>query len=98
MAANHKLTKVIAGRVISDATAAPNGTLIAFSDGSKMSIKTAGGSVVTVPGGAVIDKVRQQGTELDLDCRDGKSVKIPLAEATSSVMLRNAAGALEYAD
>ena len=45
-----------------------------------------------------IEKVRQKGTELSLDLQGGKSVTIHTVEATSSVMLRDKAGKLEYAD
>ena len=48
--------------------------------------------------GKKIKKVRQKGTEFDLDLEDGTTWTIHLAEATSSVMLRDQAGKLEYAD
>ena len=48
--------------------------------------------------GGKILKVRQGGTELNLDLEDGTTLKIITAEETSSVMLRNKAGGLEYAD
>jgi hypothetical protein len=43
-------------------------------------------------------KVRQQGTELALDCADGSTLLIPLAEASASVMVRAHDHTLEYAD
>ena len=48
--------------------------------------------------GKKIKKVRQKGCELALDLEDGITWTVALAEATSSVMLRDAAGKLEYAD
>lgn len=45
-----------------------------------------------------VRNVRQGGTELDLDLEGGSTVKIVTAEETSSVMLRDKAGKLEYAD
>lgn len=43
-------------------------------------------------------KVRRQDTDLALDLEGGSSAAIKLAEATSSVMLRDKAGKMEYAD
>ena len=48
-------------------------------------------------GGKVV-KVRQQGTEMAFDLEGGSTVTIQTAGATSSVMLRDKAGKLEYAD
>jgi hypothetical protein len=42
--------------------------------------------------------VRQKGTEFDLEFVDNSKAKITLAEETSSVMLRDKAGEMEYAD
>jgi len=48
--------------------------------------------------GKKVKAVRQKATEFDLDFADGTSAAITLAAETSSVMLRNEAGQLEYAD
>jgi hypothetical protein len=45
-----------------------------------------------------VKAVRQKATEFDLDFVDNSTAKITLAAETSSVMLRNKAGELEYAD
>ena len=45
-----------------------------------------------------IANVHQGGPELDFDLEGGATVTIQTAEATSSVMLRDRAGKLEYAD
>jgi hypothetical protein len=45
-----------------------------------------------------VDKVRQSGTVMNLDFKDGSSAEIKLAEATSSVMLRDKDDNMEYAD
>jgi hypothetical protein len=42
--------------------------------------------------------VRQSSETIAFDLDSGSTLQIPLAEATSCVMLRNAKGALEYAD
>ncbi len=95
---NRKLTPIIAGRTIK-AVAQNDGALnVTFSDGSNMRIKTDS----EVPAGQMVGRtvkaVRQGGTEMDLDMQDGTSAAITLAEETSSVMLRDAGGELEYAD
>ena len=45
-----------------------------------------------------IDKVRQEGSTLHLDFTDGSTVQIMLAVPTSSVMVRDRDGKLEYTD
>ena len=45
-----------------------------------------------------IEKVRQEGATLHLDFADGSTMQILLAGATSSVMVRDKDGKLEYAD
>lgn len=97
MASNHKLTGVIAGRTISG-TGNSNDTLtIHFTDKSTMSVKTSGSSNSASTGGA-IKEVLQQGTTLTLEFDGGSTLDIPLAEATSSVIVRGADDALQYAD
>ena len=98
MHANLKLTKVIAGRTIS-ATSRTDGVLtITFGDGSTMKVKTAPASPGPEAAGGKVLKVRQEGTNLSLDLEGGKNIAIQTAEATSSVLLRDGAGKLEYAD
>ena len=96
MAANHKLTGVIKGRMIASTSSQGNTLLIDFTDGSKMTIKAAGSTNAASSG--TIDKVRQQGTELDLDFEDGSTLKITTAEATSCVIVRDKNGVMDYAD
>ena len=73
-----------------------NGVLqIKFDDGSVLKIKTGAPFKDSITG-KTVKAVRQKATELDLDFTDGTSAKIILAEQTSSVMLRDKAGALEY--
>ena len=97
MASNHKLTGVLQGRVISGTSNANDLLTITFSDGSTMTVKTAGSSNSASTGGA-IKAVRQQDTTLSLDFEDGGSLTILTAESTSSVMVRDKSHALEYAD
>ena len=45
-----------------------------------------------------IEKVRQEDTTLHLDFADGSTMQISLAGPTSSVIVRDKDGKLEYAD
>ena len=98
MALNRKLTPLIAGRTVKSAVQADTVLSIGFGDGSTLRIKTAGAGAVAIPASGTVKTVRQKADVLTLDFADGSSAEIKLAEATSSVMLRNGAGALEYAD
>ena len=99
MASNQKLTKTIAGRTIAATAQEPGLLTVTFADGSVMKVKTTPASTNTaVNSGAAIKKVRQKGTTLNLDLEDGSTFGVQTAEATSSVMLRDQAGKLEYAD
>jgi hypothetical protein len=107
MAANRKLTPLLARRTLQSTTS--EGTLLKlhFADGSVLTIMTPD----TVPPDSAPDsapsqhrapltvkKVRQSRTFLQLDFDDDSTLAVPLAEPTSSVMLRAANGTLEYAD
>ncbi len=98
MHSNQKLTKIIVGRTISGTSQAEGLLAITFDDGSTMKVKTAPANTNIAATGGRVAKVRQEGTELDLDLEGGTTVKINTAEETSSVMLRDKAGKLEYAD
>jgi hypothetical protein len=97
MSANHKLTALLKGRVVNETGNADGRMTISFTDGSKMTVKTAGSTNSGATGGTV-KAVRQQGTELNLDLEEGGTLTIPTAEASSCVMVRHKSGALEYAD
>ncbi len=95
---NRKLTPIIAGRSIKEATQRDGALNVTFGDGSNMRIKVGALAPTQQLAGRTVKSVRQGGTEMDLDMQDGTSVAISLAEETSSVMLRDAGGELEYAD
>ncbi len=97
MASNHKLTGIIKGRTIQRTQNQGGALLISFTDGSSMKVKTGGNSNSASTGGTIA-AVRQQDTTLDLDFVGGGTMEIALAEATSSVMLRDKDGLMEYAD
>ncbi len=98
MAANHKLTNIIKGRTIKAASVGDSTFSITFNDSSTMKIKVAAQIPSDALHGQTIKGVRQSGTTLNLDFTDGSAAQITLAEATSSVMLRDSADKMEYAD
>jgi len=100
MSINHKLTHVIQGRSIGSMTQEEGKLHVTFGDGSIMTIKTGAGAATTDIAGSVVDHTEQDVTPpaLHLKFTGGTSWSTPLAEATSCVMLRNAAGKLEYVD
>ena len=98
MALNRKLTPVLAGRTVQSVSQENNMLWITFADGSVMKVKTsAGGSNEAITGRAV-NRVRQAGNTMNIDFADGTSLAVALAEPTSSVMLRDKNGVMEYAD
>ena len=98
MAANNKLTKILKGRTVQNVSVGDNRLTVEFHDGSKLSVKIGDGETSGTPVGLTVKGVRQKDTSLNLDFTDGSVQTVPLAEETSSVMLRDANGALEYAD
>jgi len=101
MAANKKLTAVIAGRSLISVERAPSQSMLRFDDGSAMSVRTAasgaaGADTAALP--ARVAKVRQDPTTLTLDLEGGGSISIATAEAVSCVMVRSRDQSLEYAD
>ena len=98
MAANKKLTPILAGRTVSSVSQVENLLSISFSDGSTMRIKTAGQSGGLELQDRRVQKVRQTGIVMNLDFEDGSTAEIALAEAMACVMLRDGQGVLEYAD
>jgi len=97
MTSNHKLTGILQGRTITKVRISPGALAIGFGDGSTMIVRTGSDGPNTTTGG-VVDKVQQQGTTLVLLTKDGGDLTISLGEETSSVMVRDISGGLEYAD
>ena len=62
-----------------------------------MTIRTGRDGPNTTTGG-VLDKVQQAGTILAILTEDGGMLTISLAEETSSVLVRDKSGGIEYAD
>jgi hypothetical protein len=94
MPRNQKLTKVIAGRTVKAATAEPVGVLVVFDDQSKMKIKTAGPA--TIPPGGKVKSVHESRAEFKIGFEDGPSATLSLADAGSSVAVRDKNNAVEY--
>jgi hypothetical protein len=94
---NRKLTPIIAGRTVKRVAKSEAELHIEFDDGSILKIKVGAPFTDSITGRKV-KAVRQKATEFDLDFADGTSAEITLAEETSSVMLRDKAGTMEYAD
>jgi len=97
MTSNHKLTGVLKGHKITNTGNAGGLMTIGFDDGSTMTIQTADTGSNSASSGTV-EKVQQEGTTLALIMEGGSTMTIPLAEETSSVMVRDKNGAMEYAD
>jgi hypothetical protein len=94
---NQKLTPILAGRTVQHIQQTGSVLQIKFDDESVMKIKTGAPFKDSITGKKV-KAVRQKATKFDLDFADGTSAAITLAAETSSVMLRDKAGAMEYAD
>lgn len=111
MAANKKLSGVLAGRSVTgvawqgDVVLAQldDGSVITVQTGTSASAGTAGASgAALAPGAAAplgrIRGVRQRGTTLDIDYEDCSTLTLRTAEPTSSVVVRARDHTLEYAD
>jgi hypothetical protein len=98
MAANKKLTPLLAGRTIKVIQQRNTGLDVVFVDDSVLTIKTAATVGNEQWQNRTIKKVRQKDTLLNLDFVDQATLAIPLTESTSSVLLRDHKGVLEYAD
>lgn len=97
MASNHKLSTLLQGRTLQSTSNAGNVLTVTFTDGAHMTVQTQGSANSASTGGTV-RAVRQSGTDFSLDFENGQTLSVVLAEATSSVMVRDKAGTMEYAD
>lgn len=100
MARNQKLTPIIAGRAIAQVGWDGATALLHFDDGSVLRVRTPAAPAADAAPLELgkVRAVRQSASAIAFDLEDGSALQLPLAEATSSVMLRNAKGAMEYAD
>lgn len=101
MASNHKLTAALEGRRVRSVEQEGETLTVTFEDGALMTVRTGAPVAPASTGnfaGKTVAAVRQAGTRLDLDFDGGGTLEVQTAEATSSVLLRDANGELEYAD
>jgi hypothetical protein len=103
MAANRKLSGVLAGRVATEVERLGATSVVHFDDGSAMTVQTAtdgppGQGPPAEPALGRVVGVRQQGTILQLDFDNGSRLEMRTAESTSSVLVRARDHTLEYAD
>jgi hypothetical protein len=97
---NQKLTPIIKGRTITQVTWDGPTALLHFDDASTLRIHAPAAPASGTPP-ATLGKVkaaRQSTEQIAFDLDSGSTLMIPLAEATSCVMLRDAKGVLQYAD
>jgi hypothetical protein len=100
MARNQKLTPIIKGRTIAQIGWDGPAVQLHFDDGSVLRIHTTAAPRAGTPP-VTLGKVRAVRQSLDaiaFDLDGPPSLQFALAEPTSCVMLRDAKGALEYAD
>ena len=93
MNSNHKLTAVLEGRSIRSTSNAGGVMTVGFDDGSTLTVQTGENGSNSSRSGTV-EKAQQTGTSLELIFTGGGTLLIPLAEETSSVMVRAGNGSL----
>jgi hypothetical protein len=96
MAVNHKLTKVIRGRVIRSFQESSGKLVIGFHDGSVLKIREMETNSPPVPAGAQIKQVEEDGTEFTIACEDGTNFSLQLTDPGSSVSVRDENDQIEY--
>jgi len=100
MSRNQKLTPIIKGRTIAQIQWDGPTAQLHFDDGSVLRIHAAAAPAGTAPPDTLgkVRAVRQSLDTIAFDLETPATVQFALAEPTSCVMLRDAKGALEYAD
>ena len=98
MSLNRKLTPLISGRTIQSGAYRDGLLEIHFTDGSHLRIKATGAGQLDSLPGQTVKAIRQKDTSFYVDFADGTTATLPLAEAMSSVLLRDKDDILEYAD
>jgi hypothetical protein len=96
IALNDQLTRIIQGRTIGLVIKEGELVEIVFDDHSTMRVKVVGGPTVNVSREGKIKSVCQEGLELYIDCEDGTTATLRLAESGSSVSVTDKAGRVEY--
>jgi hypothetical protein len=96
IALNDQLTRIIQGRTIGSSSKKGNWLRSCSTDHSTMRVKVVGGPTVNVSREGKIKSVCQEGLELYIDCEDGTTATLRLAESGSSVSVTDKAGRVEY--
>ena len=96
MAVNHKLTKIVRGRVIRSFQESGGKLVIGFHDGSVLKIREMETNSPPVPAGAQIKQVEEDGTEFTIACEDGTNFSLQLTDPGSSVSVRDENDQIEY--
>lgn len=101
MHSNQKLTHVIAGRTVAVVARSGAVTTVLFGDGSQMTVRGPANlgtsSAIPAPKGKV-ESARQDQSTLRLVFDSGAVLDLATAEPTSTVMVRDHAHVMQYAD
>jgi hypothetical protein len=98
---NHQLTTLLKRRVLKESEPASDGIVLRFADASTIHVKTNQPPIAVAiepVQSATITQVRQQDTTLVLEFESGKALSVRITEPSASVLIRDGAGELEYAD
>jgi hypothetical protein len=95
MVLNDKLTGMLQGRTIEILTKECELVEIVFDDHSTMRVRVVGGPTVNVLKGK-IESIREEGAELYIDCENGPTATLRLAEPGSSVSVTGKENRVEY--
>ena len=98
MGANKKLSALLAGRTVDNTSTAGKEMRIKFADDSQLIIQLGEGTEEPPFHGDVVEGIVQNGIIFTLNMVDGRSRRILLEDACSSVMLRNKNNQVEYTD
>jgi hypothetical protein len=94
MPRNQKLTRVIGGRIVQEATTESGKLVIRFDDRSRMTVKTSG--IANLSLGTKVKAIREDGSEFTLQFEDGSIVTLQLADPGASVAVRDKNNQVEY--
>jgi hypothetical protein len=93
---NDKLTRIVRGRTIQLVAQEEGLVTIVFDDYSTMRLKVAGGPTKNILGESRIESVGEGGAGLNLVGEDGSTATLRLAEAGSSIAVKDESGQIEY--
>ena len=97
MEINEKLTRIIRGRSIELVLQEEGLVTIVFDDYSTMRVKVAGGPTLNTLAESKVESVVESGAELTLLGEDSGTATLRLAQAGSSVTVKDETGQIEYA-